>query len=181
VKSGPNNQQWSKIRVEAMSGYIREMRNKDASKVLEIYAYGLETRNATFETNVPEWKNWNEAHHLHSRFVYLEDGEVVGWVALAPVSHRYVYRGVAEVSLYLAETAFGRGIGTQLMNKVVESSEAHGIWTLYSNVFPENEATVRLHKKCGFREIGIRERIACLEGVWRDTIILERRSKVVGI
>ena len=164
-----------------MDGYIREMRAEDGPKVLEIYEFGLETRNATFETRTPSWKDWDEKHHRHSRFVYVEENEVVGWVALAPMSQRKVYSGVAEVSIYLSAKALGRGIGTELMRRVVESSEDHGIWTLYSSVFPENAATVRLHKKCGFREVGIRERIACLDGVWRDTLILERRSRTVGI
>ena len=105
----------------------------------------------------------------------------VGWVALSPVSAREVYKGVAEVSIYVGEKYLGQGIGTKLMQTVIESSEANGIWTLYTSLFPENEASVRLHKKFGFREVGIREKIARLDDVWRNTLILERRSKVVGV
>jgi len=164
-----------------MDGYIREMRDSDGPEVLEIYQYGLETRNATFETQLPSWKDWDEKHHKQFRFVYVEQDAVVGWVALSPVSHREAYRGVAEVSIYIAQKAMGRGIGSRLMAHMIAASEAHGIWTLYSSVFPENEATVRLHKKCGFREVGFRERIARLDGRWRDTLILERRSKTAGV
>jgi phosphinothricin acetyltransferase len=160
---------------------LRKMKNSDGPSVLEIYAYGLETRMATFETEIPTWAQLDQKWHKHSRFVYEQNGKVVGWVALIPVSNRDVYRGVAEVSIYVAEGALGKGIGSQLMHKVIQSSEQNGIWTLYSSMFPENTATVRLHRKCGFREVGIREKIACLDGVWRDTLIMERRSKKVGI
>lgn len=157
------------------------MKDSDGPKVLEIYAFGLKTRNATFETLVPTWEKWNAKHLLHSRFVYEQNGEAIGWVALSPVSTREVYKGVAEVSIYVDEKYLGCGIGTKLMRRVIESSEAKGIWTLYTSLFPENEASVKLHKKFGFREVGIREKIARLDNIWRNTLILERRSKVVGV
>jgi phosphinothricin acetyltransferase len=160
---------------------IREARDGDGPAILAIYETGIATRNATFETAVPSWAEWDQQHHPHSRFVYEEDGQVRGWVALAPVSSRQAYRGVAEISVYLAPQARGRGVGTRLVQRAVVSSETHGIWTLHAALFPENEASVRLHEKCGFRRVGTRERVARLDGVWRDTLIMERRSRVVGI
>jgi L-amino acid N-acyltransferase YncA len=164
-----------------LDGLIRKTRDEDGPALLAIYESGIATRNATFETAVPSWKEWDRRHHPHSRFVYEEGGQVLGWVALAPVSSRRAYSGVAEVSVYVASQAQGRGIGTRLMERAIASSEAHGIWTLYAALFPENEASVRLHEKCGFRRIGTRERIARLDGVWRDTLIMERRSRIVGL
>ncbi len=160
---------------------IREMTDQDALRVLEIYKIGLETRNATFETKVPSWGDWDEKYHDHSRFVFVEKGKILGWVVLAPTSARKVYAGVAEVSIYVDTNAHGQGIGSKLMEQVILSSESQGIWTLYSSVFPENKATLSLHEKFGFRIIGRREKIAKLDGLWRDTVLLERRSKVIGI
>jgi L-amino acid N-acyltransferase YncA len=156
---------------------IREMYQSDGESVLEIYRMGLETRNATFETKVPTWQEWNSKHLIHSRIVSDENGIVRGWAALTPFSTRDVYRGVAEVSVYVASNFRGRKIGSELMEKIIISSEQNGIWTLVSSVFPENEATLKLHSKFGFRIIGKRERIAQLDGKWRDTILLERRSR----
>ena len=164
-----------------MEGTIRAAGDEDGTAILAIYESGIVTRNATFETVIPSWEEWDGRHHRHSRLVYEEDGQVLGWVALAPVSSRQAYCGVAEVSIYLAPQAQGKGIGTQLMERAIASSEAHGIWTLYAALFPENEISVRLHEKCGFRRVGVRERIARLDGVWRDTLIMERRSRVVGL
>jgi L-amino acid N-acyltransferase YncA len=138
---------------------VRKMSQDDSYSILDIYRMGLETRNATFETTVFE-----------------ENGVVAGWAALTPVSSREVYRGVAELSIYVAMGLRGKQIGSSLMEQVIISSELNGIWTLCSSVFPENEATIRLHKKFGFREIGRRERIAKLDNQWRDTILFERRS-----
>jgi phosphinothricin acetyltransferase len=160
---------------------IRAMQDSDGPKVLEIYAFGLKTRNATFETQVPTWEKWTAKHLKHSRFVYEHNGIVAGWVTLSPVSTREVYKGVAEVSIYIGEKYLGRGIGTKLMQMVIESAETNGIWTLYTSLFPENEASVKLHKKFGFREVGTREKIARLDDIWRNTLILERRSTVVGV
>lgn len=157
---------------------VRDMLPPDSEKILEIYRMGIETRNATFETIVPSWQEWNERHLSHSRFVSEENGIVTGWAALSPFSTREVYRGVAEVSVYVAEGFRGRNTGSDLMEKIIISSESNGIWTLVSSVFPENAATLKLHAKFGFRIIGRRERIAQLDGIWRDTILLERRSSV---
>lgn len=161
---------------------IREMNGlEDGARVLEIYKMGLDTRNATFETEVPSWMDWDRKHLPHSRFVYFEDGKIYGWVALSPVSTRKVYHGVAEISIYTDTLHLRKGIGSQLMEKVIISSEENGIWTLYSSVFPENVATLKLHEKFDFRIIGTREKIAKLDNVWRDTILLERRSRKIGI
>jgi phosphinothricin acetyltransferase len=155
---------------------VRDMLYSDSETVLEIYRIGLETRNATFETTVPSWQEWDSKHLTHSRFVSVTDSIVVGWAALTPFSTREVYRGVAEVSIYIAAGFRGKKIGSNLMEQIIISSELNGIWTLVSSVFPGNEATLRLHEKFGFRIIGKRERIAKLDGKWRDTILLERRS-----
>ena len=158
---------------------VREMQQADSQNVLEIYRMGLETRNATFETQVPSWQEWDTKHLPHSRFVFEENGKVTGWAALTPFSAREVYAGVAEVSIYVASGLRGKKIGSNLMEQVIISSELNGIWTLVSSVFPENEATLKLHSKFGFRVIGKRERIAQLKGKWRDTILLERRSSII--
>ncbi|HUW63685.1 MAG TPA: GNAT family N-acetyltransferase [Spirochaetia bacterium] len=160
---------------------IRGMLESDTSRVLEIYEMGIKTQNVTFETTVPLWEEWDLKHHYHSRFVFGEEVKVLGWVALSPVSTRKTYDGVAEVSLYVDVNYSGRGIGTALMNKAIESSEANGIWTLYSSIFSENTASIRIHNASGFRRIGLREKIACLGVVWRDTVIMERRSKIAGV
>jgi phosphinothricin acetyltransferase len=158
---------------------VRNMLNSDSQKVLEIYRMGLETRNATFETVVPSWQEWDAKHLRHSRFVFEEESKIAGWAALSPFSPREVYKGVAEVSIYVATGLRGKKIGSALMEKIIASSELNGIWTLVSSVFPENQATLKLHAKFGFREIGRRERIAKLDGIWRDTILLERRSIII--
>lgn len=159
---------------------IRNMSAADAADVLSIYAYGLSTRNATFETRVPTWEEWNRRHLDFCRFVCEQNRRVEGWVALAPMSQRQCYHGVAEISVYVAEDCSGRKVGTRLLEKAIEASEENGIWTLFASVFPENEATLRLHRGRGFRTQGVRERIAQLDGVWRDTVILERRSARIG-
>ena len=141
-----------------------------------IYREGIATGQATFETTSPSWEKWNTAHLEHSRWVAEIDNQVAGWVALSPVSDRCVYGGVAEVSVYIADNHRGKGIGKVLLNKVIESSEENGIWTLNAATFPENEQSVGLHVKCGFRKIGIREKVGQLDGVWRDTILMEKRS-----
>ena len=160
---------------------IRKMTEKDSSRVLEIYKMGIETRNATFETRVPCWEDWNSGHLKHSRFVYTDNGKVLGWVALSAVSSRSAYEGVAEISIYIDTDTLGKGIGSLLMYQVITSSEEHGIWSLYSSVFPENTLTLKLHEKFNFRVIGTREKIARIDGNWRDTILLERRSSMAGL
>lgn len=159
---------------------IRDLQSGDSESVLRLFQLGIDTENATFETECPSWEDWNSGHYCHSRFVWEENGEIVGWVALGPTSKRHAYRGVAELSIYIDPSWSGKGIGTALMYACITSSENQGIWTLYSSVFPENEATIALHEKFKFRVIGHRERIAQLNGKWRDTILMERRSTLVG-
>lgn len=160
---------------------IEPMRPNDWEAVRRIYLEGLATGNASFETEAPSWERWDQGHHSHSRLVARQGGPVVGWAALAPVSQRSCYAGVAEVSLYVAAEARGHGVGKRLLQALIEESEKHGIWTLYGGTFAENEASVRLQLSCGFRIVGRRERIGRLQGVWRDTIITERRSRAIGI
>jgi len=156
---------------------IRQMTEQDKAKVLEIYKMGIETRNATFETEVPSWADWDQKHLPHSGFVYTENENVLGWAALSSVSPRPAYKGVAEISIYIDTNYLAKGIGSKLMEEVIQSSEENGIWTLNSSVFPENIATLKLHEKFGFRIIGIKEKVAQLDGKWRNTVLLERRSK----
>ncbi len=149
--------------------------------VRDIYLEGIASGNATFETNAPEWDKWDAGHLQQSRIVAISDsGKVLGWAALSPVSGRCVYAGVAEVSIYIAERARGRGVGRRLMNRLISDSEAAGIWTLQAGIFPENAASVALHQHAGFRIVGQRERIGQMNGQWRDVVMMERRSDVVG-
>jgi len=147
----------------------------------EIFAQGIATGNSTLETAVPSWRDW-DAHHLSTcRLVALRDGEVVGWAALSPASVRYVYRGVAEVSVYVAESARGQGIGPALLRAVITESERNGIWTVQAVIHASNAISIRAHEKAGFRIVGTRERIGWLNGRWLDTVLMERRSAVVGV
>ena len=159
---------------------IRNLQASDADAVIDIYQQGLDTGEASFETRAPDWVTWDAKYLPDCRLVRIDGDTVAGWAALAPVSKRECYRGVAEVSIYVATTHAGKGIGTELMAALVEASEAAGFWSLYSSIFVENEATRRLHLRHGFREVGTRERIAQQHGRWRDTLILERRSTRVG-
>jgi phosphinothricin acetyltransferase len=152
----------------------------DWDDVARIYGEGIETRMATFETEVPSWEAWDVAHLADHRLMARADGRAAGWAALAPVSSRPVYAGVAEVSVYVAAAARGRGVGTALLAALVESSEAGGVWTLEAGVLPANEASVRMHERCGFRAVGIRERLGRMRGEWCDVLLLERRSRVVA-
>jgi phosphinothricin acetyltransferase len=147
--------------------------------VERIYADGIATGNATFETEVPSWEGWDSAHLPQHRFVALRDGELVGWVAVSPVSDRCVYRGVVENSVYVDERARGGGVGRLLLERLVASTEAAGIWTIQTGVFPENEPSLRLHEWAGFEVVGRRKRLGKLHGVWRDVLLLERRSDLV--
>jgi L-amino acid N-acyltransferase YncA len=149
--------------------------------VRSIYMEGIATGNATFQQTAPEWPEWDEAHLQPCRKVATERNQVVGWAALAPISRRPVYAGVAEVSIYVAENARGRGVGKHLMMKLIADSEAAGIWTLQAGIFPENEASIRLHVAAGFLVVGTRTRIGNLHGRWRDVVLLERRSTIVGV
>jgi L-amino acid N-acyltransferase YncA len=153
------------------------MRPDDWEQVRAIYLEGIRGGHSTFETDAPTWDQWNESHLEFARLVMREGDAVVGWAALSPVSKRQVYRGVAEVTVYVTESKRGQGIGRALLQALIDASETNGIWTLQASIFPENTASLELHLRCGFREVGRRERIAMLSGVWRDTLLLERRSK----
>ena len=151
-------------------------------EVRAVYQEGVTSGDATFETEAPEWERWDASHLRSCRLVALEEGHrVAGWAALSPVSAREVYAGVAEVSVYVAADFRGRGVGRALLSALVQASESEGIWTLQAGIFPENVAGVVLHKACGFREVGRRERVGRLRGRWRDTVLLERRSRTVGV
>ena len=152
----------------------------DWPEVRRIFEQGIATQNATFETAAPDWPEWDADHLPAFRLVARLGGKVVGWVALSPVSGRDVYRGVAEVSIYVDEHYRGREIGRALLNAVVEQSEAGGIWTIQGSVFPENAASLELLESVGFRAVGVRERIGQMGGRWRDTVLMERRSDVAG-
>ena len=159
---------------------VSPMYPTDWPAVAAIYAEGMATGNATFETDVPPWDQWNQAHLETCRFVARIQGDIVGWAALSRVSQRAVYSGVAEVSVYVASRAQGRGVGRSLLEALVGASEQAGIWTLQAGIFPENDASLRLHEACGFRVVGRRERIGRLHNVWRDTLLLERRSPLIS-
>ena len=162
--------------------------------VREIYREGIATANATFETEVPDWEKWDSSHRKDCRLVALEpraegvsevliplEGvHVLGWAALSPVSSRRVYAGVAEVSVYVAAAARGRGVGKALLQSLVQESEKNRVWTLQAGIFPENVASLSLHKSCGFREVGVRRRVGRLGETWRDVVLMERRSATVG-
>ena len=159
---------------------VRDLRPGDWPEVARVYREGIETGNATFETEVPSWEEWDAAHLPAHRFVAERDGGVVGWVALLPVSSRECYSGVAEVSTYVSEGARSQGVGRELLTAAIQSSERGGVWTLQTSVFPENEASMRLLRRFGFREVGVRERIGRLHGIWRNTVLVERRSEVIS-
>lgn len=163
-----------------MSHSIRLFEPGDWSAVRDIYEQGLLTRTATFETQTPEYDVWIKKFHPHLLWVILDDKKVIGWAGLQPVSARQVYEGVVEVTIYIDRNSAGKGVGTALMKHLINESEKAGIWTLYSSIFPENTASIRLHVRHGFREIGYREKIARLDGKWHDTILFERRSKIAG-
>ena len=159
---------------------IEALTKNDWDVVRSIYLEGIATGEATFEKDPPSFEEWDSSHLPDCRIIARRENQIVGWAALSPVSNRCVYRGVAEVSLYIAAFCRGEGIGKSLLDALIETSEEVGIWTLESSMFPENEASIRLHKSCGFREVGFRERIGVLEGKWRNTILMERRSKVAA-
>ena len=156
----------------------------DWERVREIYLEGIATGNATFATDAPSWETWDASHRPDCRLLAREGREegvdVLVWAALSPVSSRRVYAGVAEVSVYVSANARGRGVGRLLLSALVESSERAGIWTLQAGIFPENLASVELHRNLGFRLVGVREKLGCMTGRWRDVALMERRSAVVG-
>jgi L-amino acid N-acyltransferase YncA len=170
--------------VESISGAeveisITEMRRSDWEAVRSIYEEGIATGNATFEMGIPMWEEWNDRFLDDCRLVARAGGGVVGWAALSPFSSRRVYGGVAEVSVYVAATARGRGVGRSLLDSLIRESESAGFWTLQAGIFPENAASIKLVKSCGFREVGYRERLGQMNGRWRDVVIVERRSSIV--
>jgi L-amino acid N-acyltransferase YncA len=158
---------------------IEALRPDDWPAVRAIYEAGIATGNATFETAPPAWEEWDAAHLPDHRLVARDHGEVLGWTALAPVSDRCAYAGVAEESIYVAPAARGQGVGRELLAAVVASAERAGIWTVQTGIFPENQVSVRLHQGCGFRVVGVRERLGRLHGRWRDVLLLERRSRLL--
>ena len=155
------------------------MRQEDWPAVKAIFEQGIAGRQATFETEAPDWEAWDRAHRADGRLVAVEDERIVGWAALAPVSQRRCYSGVTENSVYVDSSAHGRGIGRALLERLVADADRAGIWTIQAGVFPENEASVALHVACGFRVVGTSEGLAQLDGEWRDVLLLERRSKEV--
>jgi phosphinothricin acetyltransferase len=160
---------------------IRAMRSDDWPAIRNIYSEGIATGNATFETEMPEWAKWDQGHLQGCRLVARDGQWILGWAALSAVSSRRVYSGVAEVSVYVAAEARGRGVGKLLLQSLVEQSERCGIWTLQAGIFPENVPSIALHKSCGFREVGLRQKLGQRGGVWRDVLLLERRSSSVGV
>jgi phosphinothricin acetyltransferase len=158
---------------------IHKMKPGDWGPVRTIYLEGIASGNSTFETEAPSWEKWDEGHLQIARLVVRDEDKILGWAALGPVSKRRAYAGVAELSLSVTESARGQGIGRALLEALIDESERNGIWTLQASIFPENTASVKLHLRCGFREVGRRERIGMLNGVWRDTLLFERRSRIV--
>ncbi|WP_416730601.1 GNAT family N-acetyltransferase [Fictibacillus sp. JL2B1089] len=163
------------------SYFIDNMHTNDWTHVRNIYLQGIATGNATFQQEAPSWNEWDKSHLSCCRFVVRSSDRVSGWAALSAISSRCVYAGVAEVSVYVDPDYQGKGLGSSLMKILIEDSEKNGIWTLQAGIFPENQSSIALHKKWGFKEVGTRERIGEMNGVWRDVILLERRSKAVGI
>lgn len=163
-----------------MNYKITLMQPEDWPAVRAIYGEGIATGNATFETALPDWEKWNSGHRQDCRLIAREGEQALGWAALSPVSTRRVYAGVAEVSVYVAASARGQGVGKQLLRMLIEESERHQIWTLQAGIFPENTASIALHEHYGFREVGVRRRIGKLGDTWRDVLLLERRSRVAG-
>ena len=160
------------------------MQSVDYPSVSRIFTQGIETGNATYDTSAAVWEDWDAKHLMHSRWVVksVGDDSVLGWAALSPVSSRIVFSGVAELSIYVDTDYLGKGMGNVLMEAVVASSEENGIWMLQSGIFPENQASIGMHEKFGFRLVGRRERIGKMaNGIWRDIVLLERRSLIVGL
>ena len=158
---------------------LRELTQKDWPAVKAIYEEGI-AAGSTFATEAPSWEEWDRAHLEGHRLVAVQDGELVGWAALSPTSTRSVYRGVARNAVYVAAEARGRGVGRRLLHELIEGADRDGLWTIEAWMFPENEASVRLHKTCGFRVVGVRERIGEQYGVWRDVVVMERRADEEG-
>ncbi len=160
---------------------IHPMVESHYQQVSEIFIQGINGGNATYDSISPNWEDWDRAHLIPCRWVAITNQRVVGWVALSPVSARVVFRGVAELSIYIDTDFQGKGLGTKLMKTLIPDAEQNGIWTIQSGIFPENKASLLLHEKFGFRIVGTRERIGQMPktGAWRDIVLLERRSKVL--
>jgi len=162
-----------------MNYKVDVMREADWNRVAEIYAEGIKTKIATFQSTVPTWEEWNKEHCEDSRLVARADDTILGWAALSPVSGRCVYAGVAEVSIYVDKQYQGQRVGTVLLEELIKRSEKSGYWTLQSGIIKENVFSLNLHKKCGFREIGYREKLGQMDnGKWHDVVLVERRSKI---
>ncbi|MDV3993914.1 N-acetyltransferase [Elizabethkingia anophelis] len=160
---------------------IKPITKDNFSELVEIYSQGLATNIATFQNDLPLWQDWDKGHLDFCRISIYENNEMLGWTALSPVSNRCAYSGLAEVSIYVATIARGKGIGEMLLNELIKQSELNEIWTLQSGIFAENRGSIKLHEKCGFRIVGYREKIGKKNGVWKDNILMEYRSKIVGI
>ena len=160
---------------------IREFKEEDFPEVQNIYQQGIDTGNATFQNAAKSWEEWNKSMLVNCRIIATENNKILGWAGLSAVSSREVYSGVAEVSVYVAEHAQGKGVGNKLLAQLITESENNNIWMLQAGIFPENTGSIKLHKNNGFRQLGIRENIGKMNGVWRDSVLLERRSKIVGI
>jgi phosphinothricin acetyltransferase len=169
------------MRPEPLRTTVAPLLPEHGPDVLRIYAEGIATGNATFETAAPSWEAWQASHLEAPRLVACECDRVVGWAALSPVSSRCVYGGVAEVSVYVSAQSRGKGVGSLLLEELIRESERRGLWTLQAGIFPENAASVTIHRRLGFAEVGRRERIGKLAGRWRDVLLFERRSPVVGV
>ena len=159
---------------------IREFKEEDYPAVKEIYQQGIDTGHATFQTQAKEWQEWDSTVLDICRLVAIERSKIVGWAALSSISDRCVYGGVSEVTVYVANDSHKKGIGHKLLFTLIAETEKNNIWTLQAGIFPENEASIKLHQKNGFRIVGIRERLGQMNGSWRDVVLLERRSKITG-
>jgi phosphinothricin acetyltransferase len=159
---------------------LEYMQTAHWQEIKRIYTEGIDTGNATFETECPEWETWDKNHIKSCRLVALDGNKIVGWAALSPVSERCVYQGVAEVSIYVDSRFRGKGIGEELMNRLINESESAGLWTLQAGIFPENTGSCKLHEKTGFRLVGKREKVGRMHGKWRDVLLYERRSKMAN-
>jgi phosphinothricin acetyltransferase len=166
--------------VDSQATTLEALKPEHWPDVARIYGEGISTGNATFETDVPTWEVWDSSHLPEHRLVALRDGDVVGWAAVSAVSDRCVYGGVVENSVYVAEATRNEGIGQRLLEELIASTEAAGIWTIQTGIFPENDGSIRLHERVGFKIVGRRERLGKLDGVWRDVLLLERRSDSVN-
>lgn len=161
--------------------FIRTFEQTDYPAVKAIYQQGIDTGNATFQMTAKSWDEWNNSMLIHSRIVAVEDEYILGWAALSPISSREVYSGVAEVSIYVEASSQGKGVGQKLLSKLILESENNNIWMLQAAIFPENIGSLTLHQNNGFRQIGIREKLGKMNNVWRDVVLIERRSKVIGV